>query len=184
LEIGLGQGGSLQIWSRYFHPASTIVGLDIDPACSVLAEEGYHIVIGDQADEGTLEKLRELGPFDIILDDGSHVGSHQHASFFGLWQAVRPGGIYVIEDTHTAYRPECEGGLRRPGTAVELAKNMLDALHIHHIPLDQMEREDKVLSSVHSTVAGVHAYDSVVVFERRDPCGPPLPDVMHGNQRL
>lgn len=36
--------------------------------------------------------------FDILLDDGSHVPEHQFASFVHMWSAIRPGGVYMIED--------------------------------------------------------------------------------------
>jgi hypothetical protein len=33
LEIGVHGGGSLAMWKAYFHRDSTIVGIDINPAC-------------------------------------------------------------------------------------------------------------------------------------------------------
>jgi len=30
LEIGVFRGGSLRMWKKYFHPDSTIVGIDVD----------------------------------------------------------------------------------------------------------------------------------------------------------
>jgi len=52
---------------------------------------------------------RELGPFDIIIDDGSHMSHHIIASFNALFPHVRPGGIYVVEDLATAYWPTWGG---------------------------------------------------------------------------
>ena len=49
------------------------------------------------------EDLIARGPWDIIIDDGSHVPYHQVFSFFCLWKAVVPGGLYVIEDLETNY---------------------------------------------------------------------------------
>ena len=39
LEIGVQNGGSLQVWSKYLPEGSTIVGIDIDPACVRLPME-------------------------------------------------------------------------------------------------------------------------------------------------
>src|SRR5206468_3414241 len=36
LEIGVQNGGSLEIWAKYLPTGSSIVGLDIDPACASL----------------------------------------------------------------------------------------------------------------------------------------------------
>ena len=40
LEIGVGQGGSLQMWRKYFGPLATIVGIDHMPRCKKLESEG------------------------------------------------------------------------------------------------------------------------------------------------
>lgn len=48
LEIGVQNGGSLQIWSKYLPRGSKVVGIDIDPACAnLLSEPGTSIHIGD-----------------------------------------------------------------------------------------------------------------------------------------
>lgn len=41
--------------------------------------------------------------FDIILDDGSHISEHIITSFTTLFSELKPGGLYVIEDTQTSY---------------------------------------------------------------------------------
>lgn len=33
LEIGVYRGGSIELWRRYLHSDSVVVGVDIDPAC-------------------------------------------------------------------------------------------------------------------------------------------------------
>jgi hypothetical protein len=48
LEIGVQNGGSLQMWRRYFGPAAKIFGIDIDPRCKGFEEDGCQIRIGDQ----------------------------------------------------------------------------------------------------------------------------------------
>jgi len=43
-------------------------------------------------------------PFDIIIDDCSHLGCHTARSFAHLFtKGLRPGGIYIIEDICTAF---------------------------------------------------------------------------------
>ena len=40
-------------------------------------------------------------PFDVIIDDGGHSNMQQYNSFMVLFEhALRPGGIYVLEDIH------------------------------------------------------------------------------------
>jgi len=79
LEIGVGgnedprQGGaSLRAWKEYF-PKAEIIGLDYFDK-SRFAEERIHVERGDQADPVTLDRLiARYAPFDIVIDDGSHL---------------------------------------------------------------------------------------------------------------
>merc|ERR1739848_644352 len=49
-----------------------------------------------------LAALQAHGPYDFIRDDASHVASDMIRAFETLFTTVlRPGGVYVIEDTWT-----------------------------------------------------------------------------------
>lgn len=162
LEIGVQNGGSLGMWRDYFGQEATIVGLDVDPRCAELRQDGFNIVIGSQGDPAVLRQLAvDYGPFDIILDDGSHRADLTEISFTELFAHVRPGGIYMIEDTHTAYWNEFGGGFQRPGTAVELAKRLIDAQHAYHSKTPALAPDRFT-----QTVGGIHTYDSILVFDR------------------
>jgi SAM-dependent methyltransferase len=94
LEIGVWQGHSLAMWSEYFL-GSRVIGLDVD-----LSRLRYE-VDARQCDATSAEALTAtLGDstFDYIVDDGSHLPSHQAQSFRLLWDRVKPGGKYFIED--------------------------------------------------------------------------------------
>lgn len=104
LEIGVSHGGSLQMWRDYFGRGSTIIGLDIDERLRSLEDPGFRVVIGDQSDPVFLKSLADqYGPFDIVIDDGSHAPAHQVASLTALWPHVKVGGVYLVEDLHTSY---------------------------------------------------------------------------------
>src|SRR5207244_13572625 len=76
LEIGCGQGGSLQLWKKYLGPFAQIVGVDIDPACEKFAESQIEIRIGDQSDSTFLGALvEECDPLDVVLDYGTQLTS-------------------------------------------------------------------------------------------------------------
>jgi 23S rRNA U2552 (ribose-2'-O)-methylase RlmE/FtsJ len=87
LEIGVARGGSLQMWRRYLHPESTIVGIDIDSPTKQFDDPGrqVHVRIGSQADTRFLQTvIDEFGlfdVFDVIVDDGSHMNSHIAQTF-------------------------------------------------------------------------------------------------------
>jgi Methyltransferase domain len=161
LEIGVYEGGSLQLWKRYFGPHARIIGIDINPACSSFEEDQINIRIGDQADSTFLAAVcDEFGPPDIVLDDGSHRMQDITRSFACLYPRLTKNGIYLVEDLHTAYWPEYDGGLERPGTFIELCKHLIDELNADHTrsALPSTEFTRNTLS--------MHFYDSVAVFER------------------
>lgn len=127
IEIGVHKGASLQLWRRYL-PDATIIGLDLEPPPQ-LNLPGVKVYAGDQSDTALLKTLVDRhGPFDLVIDDGSHIASHICISFDALFPAVRPGGWYVIEDLETAYRTGMyEGGPPgTPGTAIDLIKSLVD----------------------------------------------------------
>ena len=101
LEIGVDHGGSLQLWKRYFGRYATIIGVDNRPEV-LFAEPQITTHQYDQCDP----RIAELGPFDIVIDDGSHVKAHQERTFANLWHHTRR--IYLIEDCHDGY-PNLQG---------------------------------------------------------------------------
>ena len=137
LEIGVGGykdplsgGESLRMWKEYF-PNAQIVGLDIYDK-SGLAEERIAIVQGDQSDPGVLEDIGvRFGPFDVIIDDGSHISSHVIASFRGLFRYLKVGGIYAIEDLQTSYWEKYGGSSEedRSGTSMTFLHGLVDGLN-------------------------------------------------------
>lgn len=163
IEIGVQHGGSVQMWKRYLAPGSTVIGLDIYPACQQFQEEGIRILTGDQSDRAFLERVvAEAGPADIIIDDGSHIPRHQIASFEALFaQTLKPGGVYIVEDCHTSYWPRYGGGERRRGSFIEYAKRAVDDLNWWHI--EGRRRPKRWLTD---WLEAVEFVSSVVVFRK------------------
>ena len=165
LEIGVGGvtsqsgyetaagGQSLHMWSKYF-PRARVLGVDIHHK----SVSGPRITFeqGDQGDPEFLARIaRNHGPFDIVIDDGSHIGRHIIASHKHLWEHVKPGGFYVIEDLALAYDARWEGGPPgTPGTAAALLKELVDST---------LSREGQDFTP---TVAGLHVYAGTAVIEK------------------
>jgi len=164
VEFGVSQGGSLQMWKKYFGPKARIIGVDINPHCKKLEEDQISIFIGDQEDRTFLKYLsREIGTMDILLDDGGHTMKQQIATFEELYDFVKPDGIYLCEDCHTSYWKRYEGGLKKKGTYIEYTKNFVDSLHAWHSENPKRFSLDRISKSAF----GVHFYDSIVVVEKR-----------------
>jgi len=133
VEIGCGEGGSLQLWKCYFGPFAQIVGIDILDQAKAFEEDQIAIRIGDQKDQQVLcQVLKEFGTPDIVLDDGSHRMADMTASFEYLYPRTAPGGIYMVEDLHTAYWDEYGGGTCREGSFIEFCKSLVDELNADH----------------------------------------------------
>jgi cephalosporin hydroxylase len=163
LEIGVQNGGSLQMWRRFFGPNAVIFGIDIDPKCKQFEEDGCQIRIGDQSDPKFLASVvAEMGGVDIVIDDGSHIASHQVASFRALFPVLQMGGIYICEDLHTSYWNDWEGGYKKPGTFIETAKDMVDHMHEWYWPINTPLND----LGLKKTALAVAFYDSVVVIEK------------------
>ncbi|TDC54728.1 class I SAM-dependent methyltransferase [Actinomadura sp. KC345] len=170
LEIGIGGyeddpgGSSLKMWKRFFHRGE-IFGLDLYDK-SELNETRLTALTGDQnAPEELIAIAEEHGPFDVVIDDGSHMNEHVHTSFRTLFSYVRAGGLYVIEDLQTAYFPGfggSSGDTAEPHTSIGLVKRLLDDLH--HREYEQ--RSDTEPSLTQRTVVGVHMYHNIVFVEK------------------
>ncbi|MEV6229247.1 class I SAM-dependent methyltransferase [Saccharopolyspora shandongensis] len=171
LEIGIGGyqhsgcgGESLRMWQRYF-PRAVVYGLDIFAKPHVRGPR-IRAVQGDQNDPGFLDELgRELGPFDIVIDDGSHINEHVTTSLHALLPHVRPGGYYVIEDLQTSYWPGCGGDdadLTNASTSVGRLKELVDGLNHMEIP----GRSNDGSSYSDRNVIGLHFYHNLAVVEK------------------
>ncbi len=135
LEIGVGgfahadRGGeSLRVWRDYF-PNARVLGIDIHEKQLAHLGERITIRVCDQNDPVQLTELNEQhGPFDIVIDDGSHHQEHVLTSYVTLWPMLAPGGIYVIEDMATAYWPEYGGNPEQPPT-IGLIATLINNIH-------------------------------------------------------
>lgn len=98
LEIGVQRGHSIRMWEEFF-PRAAIYGLDIDPKCKQVEGGRRKILIGDQSDPAFLSSVvKQVGCFDVIIDDGSHKVAHQLKSFEVLFPSLSDHGIYALED--------------------------------------------------------------------------------------
>ena len=169
LEIGVGQGGSLQMWKDYFGPRANIFGVDINPNCAALAEERIRIFVGDQEDAGFLAATADaIGRIDILIDDGGHTMGQQIKTFEALFARVDAHGVYLIEDLHTSYWADWGGGYRKPGTFVEYSKQFIDWINAWH----STDGEQLAVSDFTRSAHSLHFYDSVLAVEKR-PIEPP-----------
>jgi cephalosporin hydroxylase len=135
LEIGVAFGGSCELWSDFFgNPDSRVIGLDLalpDLPADQQANSRISLLQCDQNDSGRLRAIAsEYGPFDIVIDDGSHRYAETLNCFRQLFDHVRAGGYYVIEDWGVGYWPDQQRkfGHRSGKTMVTLITDIMGSI--------------------------------------------------------
>ncbi|CAL8463645.1 g3179 [Coccomyxa elongata] len=148
LEIGMGcsmHNGvegmhSLSLWRKYLtNTKVSYVENDAECASKHRAEiesvAKGKVYVGDQEDVNVLSEIVEdaktFSGYDIIVDDGGHKASQMLASFKVLWQSLKSGGIYVVEDISENY---IEMPFLAPGTFTDFIKNAIDVVQCRMKP--------------------------------------------------
>lgn len=163
VEIGVQNGGSIQMWRDYFNKDVKLVGVDINPDCKQFedAEQNIFIEIGSQDDPNFWASFKKKYPrVDILLDDGGHKFNQQIVTFREMFPHIKDGGLYMCEDCHTSYWKLFDGGLKHEGTFIEFTKNLIDELNAFH----SFSNMTPTYNSLN--MGGVHFYTSMVVVEK------------------
>lgn len=161
LEIGVGSGGSSQMWKQFFGEGSKIIGIDINPDCKQYADEGIEIYIGSQSDDTLLEMLSQKYCFDIIIDDGSHLSHDMIKTFEFFYDKLSKNGVYLVEDCHACYMAEWGGGVNLSGSFMEYVKLKIDEINALYTSGAIQ------VSSFTTNTKSINVYDSIVVFEKK-----------------
>ena len=180
LEIGVQNGGDLEIWAQYFKSATTIVGCDINPACAKLRYDDprIHIVIGDANTDNTEQLIAAQSEgFDLIIDDGSHESGDIIQSFARYFPRLSQGGLFVAEDLHCSYWSQFEGGLFNPQSSMAFFKRLADVLNHEHwgVPFARADilrsfEADHDIQLIESVLAEIHSVqfiNSMCVISKR-----------------
>ncbi len=163
LEIGVSQGGSLQMWKEYFGPGARVIGADFSKKCLELKDDGFEIVIGDQASKAFWDRVKvDIPKLDILIDDGGHRMDQQRVTFDEMFGHIKDDGVYLCEDVHTSYRPKWGGGYKHPESFIEFGKELIDVLNAWH----STEPEKLSLTPLTRAMNSIHFYDSVIVVEK------------------
>lgn len=182
LEIGVQNGGSLEIWAKYFRHAEKIIGCDIDPRCASLRFDDpcIAVVVGD-ANSDVCEKAIDEAcrSYDIIIDDGSHKSNDIIGAFARYFPRLEDNGVYAIEDFCCSYWTDWQGGLHNPHSAISFFKRLVDIVNHEHWRLDRSRErhleafsqtriarlDENALSSIHSITFA----NSLCIIRKRAP---------------
>lgn len=169
LELGVGWprvstlgGASLCMWRDYFANAA-LVGLDLQPKRLDLGPR-VTVLQGSQSDPELLRRVWAVhGPFDIVVDDGSHVAGDVLASFETLFPMLPEGGYYAVEDVQTAFWPEFGGQPSGEGTIIARLHALVLAMHA---PEQRAAGQAPAHEAFGDLTASVQVHRNLIVFER------------------
>lgn len=172
LEIGVLNGASLRTWQEYF-PKAKIIGADIVQGSKRFESDRIAIEMMDQSNIEDITRVAvKHGPFDIVIEDGSHKWEHQITSIKTLFPFVRDGGIYIVEDLQTNY-----GSLKyaykgvSSYTCVDYLKSWLDLrVADDQLPLDQVE--DAFLRTYGRAIQFMAFYRRACLIKKKLPLRP------------
>ncbi len=99
MEFGIHHGDSLAALSSYF-PNANIVGVDKNPFSTNYRSKRIRTLHCDVSSEKNLASLSNYlnKDYDYIIDDASHNPIHQKLTLFSMFQNLKSGGIFVIEE--------------------------------------------------------------------------------------
>jgi len=132
---------------------------DFNGLCSLLK--------GDQSETEFLDFFKEEtgGKFDVVIDDGSHVPSHQLTSFESLWPSIVPGGFYFIEDVFTSYWKESAEvygyKLTNQKSLVERLKLVADVLNRRYT------NGQSPLPSMYDDISSIQFGQNIVIVQKQ-----------------
>ena len=141
LEIGIGghdldyEGGNSLLGLSYYFKNSKIFGMDLIDK-SFLNSSRIKTLIGSQNNIKTLNRFgKKFGPFDLIIDDGSHFANHQITSFENLFKYLKDGGLYIIEDLGGSYKKSSNGDplLSSKNNVVEYFSRLVHSTNSHRL---------------------------------------------------
>jgi hypothetical protein len=100
LQVGIQNGGSLEVWGKYFSLGRMILGCDADEKCVALqfADSRIKVIWADAASPYAKTKIMQVcGQFDVIIDNSTAKARDSIAVFLQYFPNLVEDGIYVVE---------------------------------------------------------------------------------------
>ena len=146
---------------RYFWAQGTHLRRRHRPALRRPRRRRTKVFIGDQEDREFLRLIAaEVGPIDVLIEDGGHRMRQQIATFEEFYPHVKEDGVFLVEDAHELLEAvsaaATAGTARSSSTPRDSPTSSTAALARGWHAVDDFTR----------TTKSMHFYDSIVVFEK------------------
>ena len=132
----------------------------------------YHIADQDDPEQLNAIMQKTGGNFDVIIDDGGHTMSQQITSFTTLFPHVKSRGVYIIEDLHTSYYRDFQGGTASL-TTLDFLRGLIDDLnYVGKMRSEASHRNlfpayTETLSIYKKEILSITFYDSLAIISKR-----------------
>jgi len=172
VEIGLRDGESVRLW-RDFLPNARIFTTgnqqEIEQFKHKHKTDRITFIECDQSNDDDVDKLNDIlknsGPIDIIIDNGTHKMRDQQITLAKLFDCLKKDGVYILENTHTSYEatlPEKEW-LNWGDKSKTLTASMLDTFcDSGTITSDYMTDKEQVFLT--NSIAKIYTYKNTEHF--------------------
>ncbi len=157
IEIGVQDGGSLEIWKEYFGINSKIFGIDLNPECKKFEKDNIKIFIGSQSSEKFwINLFNQVGKVDLIIDDGGHTNRQQIITAISCIPNIKDGGFLVTEDVHSSYLKRFNNPSKY--SFINFVKKTIDDLNYTYPNLSKFNY------SLNKYVYSIQNFESISVF--------------------
>ena len=159
VEVGIGNGGSLFMWRKFFGKKAQIIGIELNPDAKKLEKYGFKIFIGDQSDPNFWKNFyKKIGKIDILIDDGGHTNLQQITTLMQSIKYLNYGGMIVIEDTHTSFMKD--KGFKNPSkfSLINFTTLLIETIHRRNPMLK------KEINFFSKKIQSLEYYDSITVI--------------------
>ncbi|KHN81607.1 hypothetical protein Tcan_17181, partial [Toxocara canis] len=174
LEFGIGDyeneykgGADLFTWAQLFPQAEVIVGVDIAQK-SFSVPPSVVMIQANQTNETVIAEICEkYGPFDLVVDDASHICEDVIATFKLVWPCLKSESIYILEDTQTSYSEEtkCSSDLNANWTSINFFRSLVNDQNYAELQHFGIPFQPSVYAS---ELAAIHFYHNLVIVEKGD----------------
>jgi hypothetical protein len=166
IETGILDGGSLHMWRNWLGKEARIIGIDLNPEAAKWKEAGFEIYIGDQGDPKFWEAcLKQIGKFDVLLDDGGHQSFQQIVTVIEAIKAANDRCLIVVEDTHSCFMNEFSNHGKY--SFLEYCKSATDCILGRAFPMYPKQFplfHNKEQISFFKSVLSIQFFTSIVAF--------------------
>jgi hypothetical protein len=172
LELGTGaywkkddgfQGA--KTWADYFQNA-LIATIDIYEKTPPTSHPGIQFFQGSQDDKDFLYRVIEkTSEPSIIIDDASHINTLTIESFLHLFDKLKPGGMYIVEDIESSWWEIASDGTDFKGCSDEGDMYANTTVNWFRLLINDVNRK-ALPAGLYYKIEAIHFHKNMIVIQK------------------